>query len=86
MYELMYPNMQQEAEFYASYFNMMPNNCLNHLYTNDIDQDVLDIYIITFNSLFCIEYQIKTIRKFVKQKYNIIIIDNNNDLNIEVSK
>ena|ERR1700690_1844958 len=85
MFNPLYPNNIKEIEFYKTYYNIKPENCINYLYADKIDQDVTDLYIITFNNLFCVEYQLKTIRSFMKQKYNIIIIDNNNDLNPDVS-
>lgn len=42
MYIPMQANNQGEINFYSSYFKELPENCLNHLYSNDIDQDVLD--------------------------------------------
>ena len=47
----------------------------------------LDIYIPVFNNLFCVEYQIKTLKAFCKHdNFNIIIIDNNLEFHPENSK
>jgi len=46
----------------------------------------IDVYVISFNSNWLIEYQIKCIRKFLAPPFNIIIVDNNNWLYPEVSQ
>jgi len=76
----------EEFQFYKSFYSTMPTQCLTYNYFTDIDRDTLDIYVITFNNLFCVEYQIKTLRRFVKQKFNIIIVDNNNDDHPDISQ
>jgi hypothetical protein len=38
---------------------------------------MLEIYVLAYNSLFCVEYQIKTFRSFCKDPYNLVIIDSN---------
>jgi len=38
---------------------------------------MIDFYIPIFNSTFCAEYQIKTLRAFCKDEFNILLIDNN---------
>lgn len=37
----------------------------------------MEFYILTHNNLFCVEYQIKTIRQFCKDPFHIIILDSN---------
>jgi len=37
----------------------------------------IDFYILIHANMFCAEYQIKTIRKFCKDPYNIILLDSN---------
>ena len=48
--------------------------------------DGLEFYILCYNSFFCVEYQIKCINFFCKDKYNIIIIDSNQGCNLLNSK
>src|SRR5690348_7138900 len=38
---------------------------------------MIDFFILIHNNTFCAEYQIKTIRKFCEDAYNIILIDSN---------
>jgi len=38
---------------------------------------MIEFYLICYNNTFCVEYQIKTIRQFCKDPFNIIIIDSN---------
>ena len=38
---------------------------------------MIEFYLICYNNIFCVEYQIKTIRQFCKDPFNIIIIDSN---------
>ncbi len=38
---------------------------------------MLEIYVIAYNNLFCVEYQIKTFKAFCKDNYKIIIVDSN---------
>jgi len=37
----------------------------------------IDFYILIHANIFCAEYQIKTIRKFCKDPFNIVILDSN---------
>lgn len=37
----------------------------------------IEIYVIAYNNLFCVEYQIKSFRAFCKDEYKLIIIDSN---------
>ena len=46
----------------------------------------IDFYILIHANLFCAEYQIKTIRKFCKDPFNIIILDSNCGEYPELSK
>lgn len=84
-YSPMSTDWSSELQFYNSYYNTGVEKCPNYLYSTNIDKDSMDVYVITFNNLFCVEYQIKTLRTFIKQKFNIIVIDNNNNLNQENS-
>lgn len=38
---------------------------------------MLEVYVIAYNNLFCVDYQIKAFRSFCKDKYKLIIIDSN---------
>jgi len=42
-----------------------------------MDNNILEFYIICYNNLFCVEYQIKTLTFFCKDPHKIIIIDSN---------
>ena len=48
--------------------------------------DGIEFYILCYNSTFCVDYQIKCIKTFCKDKYNIIIIDSNQGCNETNSK
>ena len=39
--------------------------------------DIMEVYIIAYNNLFCVEYQIKTFKAYCKDNYKLIIIDSN---------
>lgn len=77
-------NNQNTQNWYNDYFDVNPENCENHLYTNVCDNET-DIYITVFNNTFFVEYQIKTLRKFFKSPFNLIIVDNNGSLHPENS-
>lgn len=47
--------------------------------------DILEVYIIAYNNLFCVEYQIKTFKAFCKDNHRIIIVDSNCGEHIENS-
>tara|TARA_R110001592_G_scaffold91587_1_gene267916 strand:+ start:6129 stop:6944 length:816 start_codon:yes stop_codon:yes gene_type:complete len=38
---------------------------------------MLEVYIIAYNNIFCVEYQIKTFKAFCKDKHKLIVIDSN---------
>ncbi len=78
-------NHPPEVEFYQKYFSTNPNDCINVGYKNTHDNET-DIYIVTFNNPFFVEYQIKTLRAFFRTPHNIIIVDNNNWLHEDCSK
>lgn len=40
-------------------------------------KDILEIYSLAYNNLFCVEYQIKTWTKFCKDNFELIIVDSN---------
>ena len=84
MYEPIRPILQ-EIEFYWKYFAVQPEACPNHLYSNASEKET-DIYVITFNNLFLVDYQIRTLRRFFQSPFNLIIVDNNNWLYPEQSK
>jgi hypothetical protein len=44
---------------------------------NTNNDDAIEVYIIAYNNLFCVEYQIKTFRAFCKDNYRLIVIDSN---------
>jgi hypothetical protein len=50
-----------------------------------MNSDQIEIYIIAYNNLFCVEYQIKTFNAFCKDNFKIIIIDSNCGEHIENS-
>lgn len=85
MYQAIRPNIIKEVDFYRDYFSISPEACPSHLYSRVPEHDT-DIYLITFNNLFLVEYQIKTLRKFFRSPFNLIVVDNNNWLHPENSK
>lgn len=38
---------------------------------------MIEVYVIAYNNLFCVEYQIKTFKAFCKDDYKLIIVDSN---------
>ncbi len=74
-----------EVEFYNRYFGTNPLDCPNVGYKETSD-DKMDIYVVTFNNPFMVEYQIYTLRHFFKAPFNLIIVDNNNQLYPECSE
>jgi len=74
-----------EVEFYKTYFAVKPEACKSYFYTADPENET-DIYVIAFNNLFFVEYQIKTLREFFLTQFNLIIVDNNNWLHAEESE
>lgn len=38
---------------------------------------MIEIYVIAYNNLFCVEYQIKTFKAFCKDEHELIIVDSN---------
>lgn len=38
---------------------------------------MIEVYVIAYNNLFCVEYQIKTFKAFCKDEYKLIIVDSN---------
>src|ERR1051325_9063346 len=77
-YAPMYPHESWDVEFYKTYFDI-PSGINASVLTGSVD-----IYIIAFNSLFCIEYQIRLLKTYFHFP-NIIIIDNNCGLHPEIS-
>ena len=79
-------NSPPEVEFYSRYFNTQVGDCEN-IGMDGIARDAqFDIYVITFNNPFLVEYQIKTLRRFFRPDFNLIIVDNNNWLHPESSR
>lgn len=37
----------------------------------------MEIFILAYNNLFCVEYQIKTLKQFCQDSYNLIVVDSN---------
>jgi hypothetical protein len=37
----------------------------------------LEIYVIAYNNLFCVDYQIKTFKAFCQDDHKLVIIDSN---------
>jgi hypothetical protein len=85
---MIYPPMTDkhvpQVEFYRSYFGIKAEACPSYLYSNESRNEV-DVYVITFNNPFLVEYQVKTLRRFFKSPFNIIVVDNNNWLHPETS-
>jgi hypothetical protein len=67
-----------EIDWYNSYFNTEAPEFYGANET--------DIYVLSFNNALFVEYQIKTLAKFYKDGYNLIIVDNNNWLHPEASE
>ena len=42
-----------------------------------MENDELEVYIIAYNNIFCVEYQIKAFRAFCLDAHKLIIIDSN---------
>ena len=38
---------------------------------------MIEIYVISYNNLFCVEYQIKAFKSFCRDEYKLVIIDSN---------
>jgi len=74
-----------EKEDYGSYFNIKIDDCVTFLYDTKPTKEE-DIYGITFNNLLMVEYQIKTLRRFCKSPFNLIVVDNNSGLHENVSR
>jgi hypothetical protein len=74
-----------QKEFYESYFAMDPVTYPTYKYSLHCENGT-DIYVITFNNPLLVEYQIKTLRKFFKAPFNLIVVDNNNWLYPEQSE
>lgn len=85
IYTPIHPDHRPEVEFYKNYFQIQPEQCVSYFYTGQCDTP-LDIYVITFNHLFMVEYQIKTLRKFMQTPFHLTIVDNNNWLYPEQSR
>lgn len=85
MYLPMRINDASETNFCKIYYDTTAEKCLNYNYVIPGDLDSVDVYVITFNNLFCVEYQIKSLKSFFNYKHNIIIVDNNNNLHPENS-
>lgn len=85
IYQPVNENHPQEKEFYENYFIIPAETCKSYFY-NAVPENETDVYIITFNNLFLAEYQIKTLRRFLKSPFNLIVVDNNNWLYPEESE
>jgi 5-bromo-4-chloroindolyl phosphate hydrolysis protein len=79
-------NESRENYFCETFYKVTPADCKTYLYSDTVEPESTDIYVITFNNIFCAKYQIITLRKFFKSKFNIIIVDNNNDIHPDVSE
>jgi len=77
IYIPIHPDNPAEFDFYLNYFDTVPADCKSYFYS-DLAANEMDVYVITFNNLFLAEYQIKTLRKFMKTPFNLIMVDNNN--------
>lgn len=70
------------AAWYNSYFETMPHQCDSRIGTFNqelVDKKQTDIYVTSFGNNFFIEYQAKTLKKFFKGKYELIVVDTNED-------
>jgi hypothetical protein len=43
----------------------------------NIKMNNLEVYVLAYNNLFCVDYQIKAFKAFCKDNYNLVIIDSN---------
>lgn len=59
-------------------------DCVTYMW--DANPIGVDVYVITFNNTFLVEYQIKTLRKFFKAPFNLFVVDNNNQLHADQSR
>ncbi len=76
-----------DEPFYESYYGHTLSKCEIHIVEPEILHRNLDIYITTFDGLLYVEYQIKTLRKFLAgTDFDIIIVDTNSHVNQEVSQ
>ena len=73
-----------QVDFYEKYFSVLPESCTSYAYSS-VAQNECDVYVITFNNPFMVEYQVKTLRKLFKAPFNLIVVDNNNWLYPETS-
>ena len=78
------PNPMVQA-WYDQYFNTQLAD-VDSFGLGIVANNEWDIYIPTFGSLFFVEYQIKTLKKFFLRDCTIIIVDNNDNLNPEISE
>ena len=70
--------------WYDRYFNTVPES-LGGLASIPASEGSTDVYITSFANSFFIDYQIKTLRRFLLSPHNIIVVDTNQNLNPEVS-
>ena len=77
-------------EWMDKYFGTDPNDCEEECSTDFLTEStqtlpqIIDVYITSFGNNFFIEYQIKTLRKFLATPFNIVVIDNNIDESISI--
>lgn len=74
-----------EVKFYEEYFNKGVIDGPSYRYST-VCENEMDVYVITFNNAFLVQYQIKTLRKFLKSPFNLIVVDNNNWLHEEQTR
>ena len=70
------------AAWYKSYFETTPHQCDSWIGRFDkelSDKNQTDIYVTSFGNNFFIEYQSKTLKKFFDGKYELIVVDTNED-------
>ncbi len=78
-------NYVDDNKFYSDYYGTTLDKCDTNLLSVPTD-DELEIYITTFDGLLYVNYQIKTLLKFITNvKFKIIFCDTNSHINEAVS-
>lgn len=85
IYQPVRPHVPLEVEFYNTYFDTPLAACQSYSYYAPTPGAETDVYIITFNNPFLVEYQIKTLDRFFRAPFTPIVVDNNNWLHPETS-
>ncbi len=70
-------HVNTDKEILKRFYDMQLRDCLHYNILDDYDEHLV-ITTTAYNSLPYIEYQIKAIKKFIKDKYKHVIFDGNN--------